>query len=84
MQFADLHICFIPDILLELEYKLQNLSPKSTAPPELLIIPIYIIYWQLYSVCIYIITVNYHFRISTENEHYMQSQVLLLCFNVKE
>lgn len=53
MQFADLHICFIPDILLELEYKLQNLSPKSTAPPKLLIIPIYIIYWQLYSVYIY-------------------------------
>lgn len=34
--------------------------------------------------CVYIITVNYNFRIATENEHYMQSEVFLLCFSTKE
>lgn len=53
MQFVELHICFATDILLELEYKPQNLSSKSTTPKKLLAIPTYIIYTQLYGVCIY-------------------------------
>lgn len=50
MQFADVHIRFANDALLELEYNPQSLSFNSTAPKKLLIIPIYIIYRELYSV----------------------------------
>lgn len=34
MQFANLHTCFATDIVQELKYNPQNLSPTSTTPQK--------------------------------------------------